>query len=75
MSTFRSQNLIHPTSVPSSSSIALQMWNGVLGCHAGCDNEVTQSLFLGGLHRAPVAAAAATGLVSSFPTHLAVSLH
>lgn len=75
LSTFSSQNLIHPTPVPSSSSIALQMWNGVLGCHAGCDKERTQSPFLGTSAGVPVAAAAATGLVSPFPTHLAVSLH
>lgn len=43
LSRFSSQNPIHPTSVPSSSSVALQMWNGVLGCQAGCDNGSTQS--------------------------------
>lgn len=75
LSTFSSQNLILPTSVPSSSSIALQMWNGVLGCHAGCDKENTQSPFLGASTGVPVAAAAAMGLVSSFPIHLAISLH
>lgn len=71
LSTFSSQNPIHPTSVPSNSSVALQIWTAVLGCLAGCDNGSTQSLFLGASTGAPVAAAVATGPVSpSLPVWL-----